>query len=181
MEFKALDANGPVVLIPEIHGDSRGFFMETFRQNEFDAHCGQHVFVQDNQSKSTKNVLRGLHYQLRRPQGKLVRVILGRVFDVAVDLRKASPHFGKSYGVFLDAEKYHGLWVPPGFAHGFLVISDEAEFAYKCTTYYDPADEHCLRWDDASLAINWPLEGASPILSAKDLKGLPLAETPVYE
>ncbi|MBD5642088.1 MAG: dTDP-4-dehydrorhamnose 3,5-epimerase [Desulfovibrio sp.] len=180
MEFKALDPNGPVLLIPRIFGDERGFFMETFRQNEFEEHCGKHEFVQDNHSKSGGNVLRGLHYQLKNPQGKLVRVISGKVFDAVVDLRRSSPNFGKSYGVILDAEARHSLWVPPGFAHGFLVLEDNTEFVYKCTAYYDPTDEHCLLWNDPELGINWPLTGAEPVLSAKDRKGLPLRNAAKY-
>lgn len=181
MEFKHLAPDGPVILVPQILGDARGYFLETFRQNEFAAHCGDYQFVQDNQSKSTAHVLRGLHYQLRQPQGKLVRVISGKVMDVAVDLRKSSPSFGKSFTVILDAVACHGFWVPPGFAHGFLVLSDEAEFTYKCTAYYAPGDERTLLWNDPALDIAWPLNGAEPRLSAKDLQGLPLAECPLYD
>lgn len=180
MEFKALDPNGPVLLIPRIFGDERGFFMETFRQNEFEANCGPYEFVQDNHSKSAANVLRGLHYQHRNPQGKLVRVIAGRVFDAIVDLRKSSPNFGKSYGIVLDAINRHALWVPPGFAHGFLVLDDNTEFVYKCTAYYDPTDEHSLLWNDPALGINWPSLGSDPLLSAKDKNGLPLSLIPVF-
>lgn len=174
--------NGPVLMIPAVHGDARGYFMETFRQNEFERHCGHYEFVQDNQSSSTGPVLRGLHYQLRHPQGKIARVIRGKVFDVAVDLRKSSPTFGQAFSVVLDDENRHAFWVPPGFAHGFLVLSDAAEFVYKCTDYYAPGDEHCLLWNDPSLRVSWPLPcGASPILSPKDQQGLPLAQTPLFE
>ena len=131
MEFELLAPAGPVIMTPKVFGDERGYFLETFRQNEFEAHCGKFEFVQDNQSKSTKGVLRGLHYQQPHPQGKLVRVISGRVFDAAVDLRGGSPTFGQSFGVELDSISHREFWVPPGFAHGFLVLSDEAVFTYK--------------------------------------------------
>ena len=180
MEFQTLAPGGPVVMTPYVHGDARGFFMETFRQNDFVRHCGEHVFVQDNQSRSRGGVLRGLHYQLRQPQGKLLRVISGRVFDVAVDLRRSSPHFGKSYSVVLDTEAHRMLWVPPGFAHGFLVLGDGAEFVYKCTAYYAPDDECCLKWDDPALRIDWPMPEGGPILSEKDARGLPLSECPTF-
>lgn len=180
MEFQILAPDGPVVMTPILHGDARGFFMETFRQNEFARHCGEHLFVQDNQSRSRGRVLRGLHYQLRRPQGKLLRVISGRVFDVAVDLRRSSPRFGRSYAVALDAEEHRMFWVPPGFAHGFFVFGDGAEFVYKCTAYYDPDDEYCLKWDDPALGIDWPVPADGPILSAKDARGLPLADCPTF-
>lgn len=180
MQFTPLADNGPVLMQPKIFGDERGFFMETFRQNEFEAHCGRHVFVQDNHSRSRRGVLRGMHYQLEQPQGKLVRVIRGSVFDATIDLRQSSPTFGQSFGVVLDATDYQMLWVPPGFAHGFLVLSDEAEFVYKCTTYYAPADEHCLKWDDPALGIHWPLE-QEPCISAKDALGLPFDQCPKYK
>lgn len=181
MKFEHLAPDGPVLLSPEVFGDERGYFMETFRQNEFDRHCGKHEFVQDNQSRSQGNVLRGLHYQLRHPQGKLVRVIQGAVFDVAVDLRKSSPSFGKSFSALLDDRNHCGLWIPPGFAHGFYVPGGGAIFVYKCTAYYDPTDEHCLLWNDTTAAVNWPLGGKEPQLSAKDKKGLPLKDCPLYE
>ncbi len=180
MEFKPLAPNGPVLMIPAVHGDERGFFMETFRQNEFEAQCGHHVFVQDNHSKSRQNVLRGLHYQLEHPQGKLVRVIRGQVYDVAVDLRASSPTFGQSFSALLDDANRHMLWVPPGFAHGFLVLSPEAEFVYKCTTYYAPEDEHCLLWDEPPLDIRWPLSAQGPIISSKDREGLSFTACPKY-
>lgn len=181
MEFRHLAPHGPVLMIPAVHGDERGFFMETWRKNEFDEHCGAWEFVQDNHSKSTKNVLRGLHYQLAHPQGKLVRVTAGRVFDVAVDLRISSPSFGKSFSAILDDVSRHMLWVPPGFAHGFLVLSGEAEFSYKCTAYYAPGDECCLRWNDPALDISWPLPaGVEPVISPRDARGQSFAEAPRY-
>lgn len=180
MEFTALAPNGPVLLTPRVFGDERGFFLETFRQNEFESHCGAHAFVQDNHSKSSLGVLRGMHYQLAMPQGKLVRVTLGRVYDVVVDLRASSPTFGKSFGAVLDDQNRRMLWVPPGFAHGFIVTSPEAEFTYKCTAYYAPDDEYCLRWDDPALGIDWPLPPAGPTVSAKDRQGLSFDACPKY-
>lgn len=179
MEFKHLDPDGPVVMVPKIFRDKRGYFMETFRENEFRQHCGDYSFVQDNQSKSVKNVLRGLHFQYRHPQGKLVRVITGSVLDVAVDLRKKSPFFSKSYCQILDTENNAQFWIPPGFAHAFLVLSDTAEFVYKCTDYYAPDDENTLLWNDPALNIQWPCE--NPILSEKDLVGKLLKDCPVFE
>lgn len=179
MDYISLDKGGPVVLAPELHGDSRGYFMEIFRQNEFEAHCGKYEFVQDNQSRSNGPVLRGLHYQLEHPQGKLVRVLEGKVFDVVVDLRKSSAHFGKVYSLVIDSSTHHMLWVPPGFAHGFRVLGDGATFLYKCTDYYYPGDEHTLLWNDPALGIDWPV--GEPLLSEKDKKGLPLAECLLYQ
>lgn len=181
MEFEILAPAGPVIMTPKVFGDERGYFLETFRQNEFEAHCGKFEFVQDNQSKSTKGVLRGLHYQLPRPQGKLVRVISGRVFDAAVDLRTNSPTFGQSFGVELDSIKHREFWIPPGFAHGFLVLSDEAVFAYKCTAYYAPEYEHSLLWNDPTAAVAWPLAGIQPLLSAKDQAGLSFDACPKFK
>ncbi|MDR1776485.1 MAG: dTDP-4-dehydrorhamnose 3,5-epimerase [Desulfovibrio sp.] len=180
MEFFCFAPDGPVLMTPVVHGDERGFFLETFRQNEFEAHCGRHVFVQDNHSKSRRGVLRGLHYQLARPQGKLVRVVRGSVYDVAVDLRRSSPTFGRNFNTVLDDEKRCMFWVPPGFAHGFVVLSDEAEFVYKCTEYYAPDDECCIRFDDATLNILWPFAAADLIVSAKDRQGLAFDECPKY-
>lgn len=171
MEYKILDASGPIIMYPHIWGDARGYFMETFRQNDFNRICGNFEFVQDNQSKSSRNVLRGLHYQLPKPQGKLVRVISGEVFDVAVDIRKSSPNFGKIYSVVLNTEEHNIFWVPPGFAHGFFVLSSEAEFVYKCTDYYYPETEHCIFWNDPELPIHWPFSGSSPLISEKDKEG----------
>ncbi len=147
---------GLYVIEPTVHGDSRGYFMETYNYNDMKEHGLDMVFVQDNQSKSTKGVLRGLHYQINHPQGKLVRVIKGRVFDVAVDIRKNSPTYGKWYGVELTEENKKQFYISPGFAHGFLVLSDEAEFVYKCTDFYHPGDEGGIMWNDPALAIKWP-------------------------
>ncbi len=179
MEFRVLDPGGPVILVPKIYRDSRGYFMETFRENEFRKHCGDYNFVQDNQSKSSKNVLRGLHFQYRHPQGKLVRAIEGVVLDVCVDLRISSPYFSKTYQAKLDTEDNWQLWIPPGFAHAFLVLSETAEFVYKCTDYYTPGDEYTLLWNDPELKINWPC--SNPVLSEKDLKGLSFRECPYFE
>ena len=157
---------------PQVFGDERGFFMETFRESEFKELGIDVTFVQDNHSSSSKGVLRGLHYQIQNPQGKLVRVISGEVYDVAVDLRKSSATFGKHVGVHLSAENKRIFWVPPGFAHGFLVLSDMAEFVYKCTEYYAPEHEHSLLWNDSKLDIKWALrEGEKPSVSKKDAEG----------
>ena len=156
-----------VILEPRVFSDERGFFMETFRAIELEILSNGVPFVQDNHSRSVQGVLRGLHYQLNQPQGKLVRVVRGEIFDVAVDLRRSSPTFGQWTSVVLSAENQRQLWIPPGFAHGFYTLSAEAEVLYKCTAYFDAASERSLRWDDAELAIDWPLTGA-PLLSAKD-------------
>lgn len=161
-----------VVLVePQVFGDDRGFFFESFNQAQFEAAIGRKAdFVQDNHSRSAKNVLRGLHYQVQQAQGKLVRVVQGEVFDVAVDLRKGSSTFGKWVGEVLSAENKRQLWVPEGFAHGFVVLSDSAEFLYKVTTYYAPQHERSIMWNDPDLAIEWP-EGIEPVLSQKDAQG----------
>ncbi|OZA29597.1 MAG: dTDP-4-dehydrorhamnose 3,5-epimerase [Hydrogenophilales bacterium 17-61-9] len=165
-----------ILLEPRVFGDERGFFFESFNQARFESIIDRHVaFVQDNHSRSVKNVLRGLHYQIVQPQGKLVRVVAGEVFDVAVDLRRSSPSFGQWAGVVLSAENKRQLWVPEGFAHGFVVLSDTAELLYKTTDYYAPEHERCIAWDDASIAIEWPLDG-TPVLSAKDRQGKAFAE-----
>lgn len=162
-----------LIIEPRVFGDSRGFFLESFNQRAFNAATGTDFnFVQDNHSRSAKNVLRGLHYQLGQPQGKLVRVVRGAVFDVAVDIRPASPTFGQWFGLELSEENHRQLWVPPGLAHGFLVLSDSAEFLYKTTDYYAPEQERCIVWNDPTLGIAWPLEGDSPLLSGKDAAGL---------
>ena len=148
MDYQPLGIPDVMLLTPRVFGDERGFFMETFRQSDFEQHCGEYTLVQDNHSKSGRGVLRGLHYQLQRPQGKLMRVTRGEVFDVAVDLRKSSPTFGQWVGVTLSEENKQLLWIPPGFAHAFYVTSDEAEFQYKCTEYYAPGDEYAIRWND---------------------------------
>ena len=171
-----------VVLIePKVFGDARGFFFESFNQRAFNEVTGtNHHFVQDNHSRSTKGVLRGLHYHIQQPQGKLVRVVQGAVFDVAVDIRKSSATFGQWVGVELSAENHRQLWVPPGFAHGFVVLSDTADFLYKTTDYYAPQYERCIAWNDPTLAIAWPDLGMRPTLSAKDGAGklLQQAELP---
>jgi len=162
-----------LIIEPKVFGDQRGFFLESFNQRAFNAATGTDFnFVQDNHSRSAKNVLRGLHYQLGQPQGKLVRVVRGAVFDVAVDIRPASPTFGQWFGLELSEENHRQLWVPPGLAHGFLVLSDSAEFLYKTTDYYAPEQERCIVWNDPTLGIAWPLEGGSPLLSGKDAAGL---------
>lgn len=177
--MKATPLAIPDVLLiePKIFGDERGFFYESFNQREFNEATGLDVqFVQDNHSKSTKNVLRGLHYQLPpKAQGKLVRVIAGEVFDVAVDIRKGSPTFGKWVGEVLSAENKRQLWIPAGLAHGFLVLSESAEFLYKTTDYYSPERERCILWNDPDLNITWPLDG-EPVLSGKDKAGFPFVD-----
>jgi len=162
-----------LLLTPKVFGDSRGFFFESFNERAFEAAIGGPAhFVQDNHSRSGRGVLRGLHYQVEQPQGKLVRVVAGAVFDVAVDIRPGSQTFGRWVAAELTADNHHQLWIPPGLAHGFLVLSDSAEFLYKTTAYYVPAHERCILWNDPVLDIRWPLEG-QPILSAKDAAGLP--------
>lgn len=159
-----------LVIEPKVFGDSRGFFFESFNHQNFSQATGLDVkFVQDNHSRSVKGVLRGLHYQIRQPQGKLVRVVRGQVFDVAVDIRRSSPTFGQWVGVELTEDNYRQLWVPPGFAHGFYVLSDTADFLYKTTDYYFPDLERSLLWNDPAIAVSWPIEAdVSPIISAKD-------------
>lgn len=182
MIYEKLAIPDVVLLTPKVFGDERGFFMETFRQSEFEQHCGNYQFVQDNHSLSAHGILRGLHYQLEKPQGKLVRVTRGEVFDVAVDMRKSSPTFGQWVGATLSADNKQMLWVPPGFAHAFYVTSDEAEFQYKCTDYYNPGDEYCIRWDDPTLAIEWPLvNGDEPRVSEKDNQGASFVEAPAFK
>ena len=169
------------IIEPKVFGDERGFFFESFRQDAFNRECAECVFVQDNHSKSSQGILRGLHYQTQNTQGKLVRVTAGEVFDVAVDIRRSSPTFGKWVGVLLSAENKRQLWVPEGFAHGFYVTSEYAEFVYKCTDYYNPEHEHSIRWDDPDLAIEWPLVGgAAPQLSAKDAEGTLLKDAVTF-
>ena len=169
MKFTPTRIPDVVLIEPQVFGDDRGFFMETWRAQAFSAAGIEAVFVQDNHSRSRLGALRGLHYQLRRPQGKLVRCVIGAVFDVAVDMRRSSPTFGQWVGEVLSAENRRQLWVPAGFAHGFLVLSESADFVYKCTEYYDPASERSVLWNDARVGIDWPLpDGMSPLLSAKD-------------
>ena len=170
-----------VLLEPKVFGDERGFFYESFNQAKFEEAIGRPVsFVQDNHSRSAHGVLRGLHYQIQQPQGKLVRVVQGEVFDVAVDLRRSSPTFGKWVGAHLSAENKKQLWVPAGFGHGFVVLSQSAEFLYKTTDYYAPAHERCVAWNDPQIGIEWPLRGA-PTLSAKDAKGASLSEAELFD
>jgi dTDP-4-dehydrorhamnose 3,5-epimerase len=168
-----------LLLRPKVFGDARGFFFESYNRKAFSAIGIDAEFVQDNHSRSARGVLRGLHYQISQPQGKLVRVVAGEVLDVAVDLRRSSPHFGRVATMHLTAETHEMAWIPPGFAHGFLVLSDYAEFLYKTTDYYAPQFERCLLWNDPALDIVWP-RGAEPLLSAKDQAGLPLAECEVF-
>ncbi len=170
-----------VIIEPDVFGDHRGFFMETWQARKFEEAGIDEMFVQDNHSKSAQGILRGLHYQIKHPQGKLVRVVAGKVFDVAVDLRKSSPTFGKWVGEILSAENKKMLWIPGGFAHGFYVMSEHAEFLYKCTDFYEPEYERCLRWDDPNLAIDWPLiEGKPPALSEKDKAGVTLKDAECF-
>jgi dTDP-4-dehydrorhamnose 3,5-epimerase len=181
--MNAIPTQIPEVLIiePKVFGDARGFFFESFNHKAFQDATGLDLqFVQDNHSRSAKGVLRGLHYQLQKPQGKLVRVVRGVVFDVAVDIRKSSPTFGQWVGVELSEENQRQLWVPAGFAHGFVVLSDSADFLYKTTDYYAPQFERCIAWNDPTLAINWPDAGEPPRLSAKDALGLPLAQADLF-
>lgn len=168
------------LLEPQVFGDERGFFMETFRDDWFKKNVADRILVQENHSKSVKGVLRGLHYQTENTQGKLVRVVQGAVFDVAVDLRKRSPTFGQWVGEILSAENKRQLWVPEGFAHGFYVLTETAEFTYKCTDYYNPKAEHSLAWNDEAIGIEWPLEG-EPSLSAKDLAGKLLSDAVLFD
>jgi dTDP-4-dehydrorhamnose 3,5-epimerase len=170
-----------LVVEPAVHGDERGFFLECWHQQRYAGSGIPASFVQDNHSRSVQGTLRGLHYQLSRPQGKLVRVVAGEVFDVAVDLRKSSPTFGRWAGQLLSARNHLQLWIPPGFAHGFYVLTESADLLYKCTEYYNPGDDRALRWDDPVLAIEWPLlEGRAPLLSARDTAAPGLHSAPAY-
>ncbi len=180
--MQAIPTSLPDVLIiePKVFGDARGFFYESYNQKRFEQLVGRSVdFVQDNHSRSAQNVVRGLHYQILQVQGKLVRVIAGEVFDVAVDIRKSSPTFGQSVGVKLSAENKRMLWIPEGFAHGFAVLSESAEFLYKTTDYWAPEHERCIAWNDPDLRIDWPLAG-EPLLSAKDAAGKSLREAELF-
>ena len=181
--MKATPLAIPDVLLiePRVFGDERGFFFESFNQAQFDTAVGRKVeFVQDNHSRSVRGVLRGIHYQIRQTQGKLVRVVAGEVFDVAVDLRRSSPTFGQWVGATLSAENKHQLWVPEGFGHGFVVLSESADFLYKTTDYYAPEHERCIIWNDPDLAIDWRIEYA-PVLSAKDQQGSAFAQAEVFD
>lgn len=173
--------NGVVLLEPKVFGDERGFFMETFNERVFRELTGVTLdFVQDNHSRSARNVLRGLHYQIQQPQGKLVRVVSGSVFDVAVDMRRSSPTYGQWFGAELTAQNKRQLWVPPGFAHGFVVTSDTADFLYKTTDYWAPEFERSLAWNDPTVGVAWPIEG-EPLLSAKDKSGAAFGVAEAYE
>ncbi|WP_047049276.1 dTDP-4-dehydrorhamnose 3,5-epimerase [Vibrio mexicanus] len=179
--MKFIETSIPDVKIiePQVFGDERGFFMETFRTSLFKENCADVEFVQENHSKSSKGILRGLHFQTENTQGKLVRVTKGEVFDVAVDMRESSPTFGQWVGVYLSAENKRQLWVPAGFAHGFYVTSNEAEFVYKCTDYYNPSADVSVKWNDADIAIDWPLS-EPPKLSEKDEAGVSFKEAPKF-
>jgi dTDP-4-dehydrorhamnose 3,5-epimerase len=185
--MKATPTAIPEVLViePKVFGDSRGFFLESFNTRSFQEATGLRVdFVQDNHSRSAKGVLRGLHYQLQQPQGKLVRVVRGSVFDVAVDVRRSSPTFGRWVGIELSDDNHRQFWVPPGFAHGFVVLSDSADFLYKTTAYYAPEHERSIAWDDPELGIDWNLAAAGisePLLSTKDRAAVPLGQAEVYD
>ncbi len=182
--MKILPTDIPDVLLiePQVFNDDRGFFYESFNGRNFSEKTGLVVnFVQDNHSRSIRNVLRGLHYQIEQAQGKLVRAIAGEIFDVAIDIRKNSPTFGQWVSFLLSAENKRQLWIPPGFAHGFLVVSDVAEVLYKTTDYYAKQHERCIIWNDPDLAINWPINGADPILSAKDREGQTLPTADIFQ
>ena len=182
MQTIATPLQGVHVLDPKVFGDERGFFFESFNGRRFEELTGVHGgFVQDNHSRSSRGVLRGLHYQIRQPQGKLVRVVAGEVFDVALDIRKSSPTFGQWYGHRLSAENKLQLWIPVGFAHGFVVLSDTADFLYKTTDYWAPEHERCIAWNDPDLAIDWPFEaGVIPKVSAKDAQGVAFCDAEVF-
>ena len=180
MKIIATDIPDILIIEPKVFGDSRGFFFESFNSREFSRLTGHNpTFVQDNHSRSQRGVLRGLHYQIDNPQGKLVRVTQGEVLDVAVDIRRSSPTFGRWVATRLSAKDHHQFWIPPGFAHGFLVLSESADFLYKTTDYYNPAAERCIRWDDPQLGIEWGLE-TPPILSPKDEAGALLSEADLF-
>ena len=179
MKVERTEIADVLVLEPKVFGDARGFFMETWNARTFENLGIKAQFVQDNHSRSSKNVLRGLHYQVRQPQGKLVRVTAGEIWDVAVDLRRGSPSFGRWVGARIDAQSRRMLWVPAGFAHGFLVLSEQAEVQYKTTDYYAPEHERTLLWNDPALAIAWPLAG-EPVMTDKDRRGTPLASAETF-
>ncbi|MDG6079089.1 dTDP-4-dehydrorhamnose 3,5-epimerase [Erythrobacter litoralis] len=180
MELIPTGIDGCALIEPKVFGDDRGFFMESWNARSFaDAGLDLH-FVQDNHSRSSRGVLRGLHYQKPNPQGKLVRVVAGAVYDAVVDLRESSPTFGKSAGFEISAANKRMLWVPPGLAHGFLTLEDGTDFLYKCTAFYDPANEHSLLWNDSELGLEWPLGDIEPLLSDKDRAGLPFSEAPLF-
>jgi dTDP-4-dehydrorhamnose 3,5-epimerase len=177
VEFEPTAIPDVVLIKPKVFADARGHFFESWTQRRFAAAGLDVKFVQDNENRSLRHVLRGLHYQLTRPQGKLVRVVTGAVFDVAVDLRRSAPTFGRWVGAQLSADNHHMLWIPAGFAHGFVVLSESAHFLYKCTEFYFPEDERAIRWDDTDLAIRWPLPaGVTPVLSGRDAVARPFRD-----
>lgn len=180
MEIRPTAIPDVLTIDPDVHGDSRGFFLEAYHSRKFAEAGIKEAFVQDNLSRSRQGILRGLHYQISQPQGKLVRVMQGEVFDVAVDLRRSSPTFGQWVGVTLTGENHRWTYIPPGFAHGFYVVSETADFFYKCTDFYAPEHERTLLWNDPAVGIDWPLVD-DPLLSEKDRAGLPLAEAECYE
>lgn len=182
LEIEPLALPEVLLLRPQVFGDDRGFFMEAWNGQDFERAVGAPVeFVQDNHSRSVRGVLRGLHYQLNPPQGKLVRVAIGSVVDVAVDLRRSSPSFGRWVAAELSAENKHQLWIPPGFGHGFFVTSESADVLYKATSYYDPPSDRSILWNDVDIAIDWPLAGVEPLLSEKDRNAVPLGEADVFD
>ncbi len=182
MDFERLELPEVILIVPSAHGDERGFFMETYQKREFGEHGIEAEFVQDNHSRSRRGTLRGLHYQIKRAQGKLIRVVRGEIYDVSVDLRRSSASFGKWVGVDLSEENRRQIWVPPGFAHGFFVLSEHADVIYKATEFYDPRWDQTLLWNDPDLAIHWPLQaGLQPIISKKDAAGRRLKDAEVYD
>jgi dTDP-4-dehydrorhamnose 3,5-epimerase len=181
MEFESTSIPDVILIRPRVYGDARGYFLETWQQRAFETAGIRAQFVQDNHSRSLRGVLRGLHYQIRQPQGKLVRVVTGSVFDVAVDIRRRSPTFGHWVGLVLSEENHHMLWVPPGFAHGFVVLSGAADFLYRCTDFYAPQQERTILWNDPDLAIEWPIPpGSEPVLAAKDAAGTYLKDAECF-
>jgi dTDP-4-dehydrorhamnose 3,5-epimerase len=181
MKASSTSVAGVLLLEPKVFADERGFFLESYNQQKMADFGIAGRFVQDNHSCSTRNVLRGLHYQIEHPQGKLIRTVSGEIFDVAVDLRRSSPTFGKWYGVILSAENKRMLWIPPGLAHGFSVLSDRADVFYKATDFYHPEAERTLLWNDSQLAIDWQIRGAVPVISAKDRVGVTLSAADTFE
>lgn len=181
MNFLPTKIPDVILVEPRVFGDERGYFMETWEQRKFAAAGINAEFVQDNHSRSVRGTLRGLHYQIEQPQGKLVRVVGGEVYDVVVDIRRTSPTFGQWVAEILSADNKKMLWVPPGCAHGFLVTSDAADFIYKCTDFYAPQHERCIRWDDPDLNIDWPLNGQTPLVSDKDRKGVRFTDAGTYK
>lgn len=181
MVFSSTTHPDVLLIQPNIYQDDRGFFMESYQKEKYFQAGISFEFVQDNHSSSLKGTLRGLHYQITHAQGKLIKVVIGEIFDVAVDLRRGSPHFGKWVGAILSADNKEQLWIPPGFAHGFYTLSDRADVIYKTTDYYDPRGDRCISWDDPTLAIEWPIsKGEQPLLSEKDAQGCPFSEAEVY-